>query len=158
MGRASDRLARHDSFDHLYLCTIMMVLASVATTSFVILLLFSLPSCLHLRATTFSTKGIGACVLSPYSSDTNPDIDSRSGYCTFTRTFHIMCAPSFSSSDVRSSSRPSPYSCSLTCYPSPRSQPRADRCSSTRVRRESVMLLSFLRACCRGGHGGVCHA
>jgi hypothetical protein len=50
MGRASGRFARHDPFSHLYLCTIMIVLASVATTSFAILLLFSLPSCLHLRA------------------------------------------------------------------------------------------------------------
>ncbi|PWZ14456.1 hypothetical protein Zm00014a_035858 [Zea mays] len=30
--------------------------------------------------------------------DTNPDTDSRSGYCTSTRTFHIMRAPSFSPS------------------------------------------------------------
>jgi hypothetical protein len=38
---------------------------------------------------------------SPYSSSTSPDTDSRSGYCTSTRTFHIMRAPSFSSlSDV----------------------------------------------------------
>jgi hypothetical protein len=37
-----------------------MVLASVATTSFDILLLFSLPSCLHLRATPFSVEGIRA--------------------------------------------------------------------------------------------------
>ena len=73
----------------------MMVLASVATTSFAILLLFSLPSCLHLRATPFSAEGVGAGVSSPYSSDTSPDTDSRSGYCTSTRTFHIMCAPSF---------------------------------------------------------------
>jgi hypothetical protein len=36
-----------------------------------------------------------------YSSDTIPDIYSRSGYCMSTRTFHIMCAPSFlSSSDI----------------------------------------------------------
>jgi hypothetical protein len=47
MGRASGRLARHGSFGHLYLRTIMMILASVATTLSVILLLFSLPSCLH---------------------------------------------------------------------------------------------------------------
>ena len=101
MGRASGRLARHDPFGHLYLRTIMMVLASVATTSFAILLLFSLPSCLHLRATPFSAEGVGACASSPYSSDTSPDTDSRSGYCTSTRTFHIMRAPSFSpSSDV----------------------------------------------------------
>ena len=74
-----------------------MVLASVATTLFAILLLFSLPSCLHLRATSFSTEGTS----SPYSSDTNPDTDSHSGYCTSTRTFHIMRAPSFSpSSDI----------------------------------------------------------
>ena len=79
----------------------MMVLASVATTSFVILLLFSLPSCLHLRATPFSAEGVGACASSPYSSDTSPDTDSRSGYCTSTRTFHIMRASSFLSlSDV----------------------------------------------------------
>jgi hypothetical protein len=87
MGRASGRLARHDSFDHLYLRTIMMVLASVTTTSFVILLLFSLPSCLHLCATPFSTKGVGAGAYSSYSSDTSLDTDSRSGYCTSTRTF-----------------------------------------------------------------------
>jgi hypothetical protein len=101
MGRASDRLVKHDPFGHLYLRTIMMILASVATTSFAILLLFSLPSCLHLRATPFSAKGVGACVSSLYSSDTSPDTDSRGGYCTSTRTFHIMCAPSFSpTSDV----------------------------------------------------------
>jgi hypothetical protein len=101
MGRVLGRLARHDSFGHLYLRTIMMVITSVATTSFVILLLFSPPSCLHLRATSFSAKGVGACASSPYSFDTSPDIDSRSGYCTSTRTFHIMRSPSFSpSSDV----------------------------------------------------------
>ncbi|PWZ23039.1 hypothetical protein Zm00014a_008976 [Zea mays] len=98
MGRVSGRLARHDPFDHLYLCMIIMVLASVATTSVAILLLFSLPSCLHLRATPFSAEGVGVGASSSYSSDTTPDTDSRSGYCTSTRTFHIMCAPSFSSS------------------------------------------------------------
>jgi hypothetical protein len=70
MGRASGRLARHGPFDHLYLRTIMMVPASVAITSFAILLLFSLPSCLHLCATPFSTEGVGADISSPYSSDT----------------------------------------------------------------------------------------
>jgi hypothetical protein len=94
MGRASGRLARHGPFDHLYLRTIMMVLASVATTSFVILLLFSL------RATPFLAEGVGACASSPYSSNTSPNTDSRSGYCTSMRTFHIMRAPLFSSSDV----------------------------------------------------------
>jgi hypothetical protein len=98
MGRASCRRARHDPFDHLYLRTIMMTLASFATTSFVILLLFSLPSCFHLRATPFSTESVGEGASFPYSSNTSPDTDSRSGYCTSTRMFHIMRAPSFSSS------------------------------------------------------------
>jgi hypothetical protein len=43
MGRVSDRLARHDSFGHIYLRTIMMVLGSVVTISFVILFLFLSP-------------------------------------------------------------------------------------------------------------------
>jgi hypothetical protein len=101
MGRVSCRLARHRPFDHLYLRTIMMVIASVVTTSFDIILLFSLPSCLHLRATPFSAEGIEADVSSPYSSDTSPNTNSCTGYCTSTKTFHIMRAPSFSpSSDV----------------------------------------------------------
>jgi hypothetical protein len=36
MGRASDRPARHDPFDHLYLRTIIMIFVSVATTLFAI--------------------------------------------------------------------------------------------------------------------------
>jgi hypothetical protein len=87
MGRASGRLARHDPFGHLYLCT---------THS--ILLLFSLPSCLCLRATPFSAEGMGANASSPYSSYTSPDTDPHSGYCTSTRMFHSMRAPSFSPS------------------------------------------------------------
>jgi hypothetical protein len=158
MGRASDRLTKHGPSSHLYLRTIMIVLASVATTSFIILLLLSLPSCLHLRTNPFSAESIGACASSPYSFDTSLDTNSHSGYCTSMRTFRIMRAPSFSpSSDVPSSSQPSPCSSSPTCCPRPRSQSRADRRSSTRVRGESVMLLAFLRACCRGGHGGACH-
>jgi hypothetical protein len=98
MGRVSDRLARHGPFGHLYLRMIMMVLASIVTISFAILVLFSLPSCLHLHVTPFSAEGVPACASSPYSSDTSPDINSRSGYCTSTRTFHIMRAPSFSPS------------------------------------------------------------
>jgi hypothetical protein len=101
MGRASGRPARHSPFSHLYLRTIMMVSASVAATSFSILLLFSLPSCISLRATQFSVENMGAGASSPYSSDTSPDTDQRSGYCTSTRMFHSMRTPSFSpSSDV----------------------------------------------------------
>jgi hypothetical protein len=98
MGRASGRPTKHGSFGHLYLHIIMMVLDSIVATSFAILLLFSLSSCLRLRATLFSAEGVGACASSPYSSDTSPDTDRRSGYCTSTRTFHSMRAPSFSSS------------------------------------------------------------
>jgi hypothetical protein len=101
MGRASGWSARHDSFGHLYLRTITMVLASVVSTSFTFLLIFSLPSCLCLRATPFSVEGVGANASSSYSSDTSPNTDPHSGYCTSTRTFHNMHAPSFSpSSDV----------------------------------------------------------
>jgi hypothetical protein len=42
--------------------------------------------------------------------------------------------------------------------PRPWLQSRADRRSSTRVWGESVMLLAFLYACRRGGHGDACHA
>jgi hypothetical protein len=68
----------------------MMVIASVVVISFDILLLFSRPSCLRLCGAS-----------SPYSSDTSLDTDPRNGYCTSTRTFHSMLAPSLSpSSDV----------------------------------------------------------
>jgi hypothetical protein len=158
MGRASGRLARHNPFGHLYLHTIMMVFASVATTSFVIILLFSLPSCLHLSATPFLAEGVGACASSPYSPDTIPNTDSRSGYCTSTRTFHIMRAPSFSPSLDAPFVFPAIALFFLpNLLPHPRSQSRADGRSSTRVRDESVMLLAFLRVCRRGGHGGACH-
>jgi hypothetical protein len=157
-GSCSDQLARHDLFCHLYLCTIMMVVASVATTSFVILLLFSLPSCLHLRATSFLAEGVVACASSLYSSNTSSDTESRSGYWTSTRTFYIMRAPSFRpSSDVPFIFPAFALFFLPNLLPCLGSQPRADRRSSTRVRGESVMLLAFLRACRRGGHGGACH-
>jgi hypothetical protein len=145
MGRASGRLARHDSFDHLYLRTIMMVPASVITTSFVILLLFSLPSCLHLRATSFSAEGVGACAFSSYSSTPTPT-PTRAVATARPRGRFTLCAHHrFRRHRTPcSSSRPSSCSSSPTCCPCPRSQPRADRRSSTRVRGESVMLLAFL--------------
>jgi hypothetical protein len=98
MCRALGQPTRHDPFIHLLLRTIMMVLVLVAAIPFAILLLFYLPSCLRFHATPFSAEGMGASASSPYSSDTSSDADSRSGYCTSTRTFHNMCAPSFSSS------------------------------------------------------------
>jgi hypothetical protein len=65
--------------------------------------------------------------------------------------FHSMRAPSFSPSSDVLFIIPA-CSSSLTRCPRPRSQPRADRHSSTQVRGESVLLLPFLRACRRGGH------
>jgi hypothetical protein len=44
----------------------------------------------------FSVEGVGADVSSPYSSNTSADTDLCSGYCTSTRTFRSMRAPSFS--------------------------------------------------------------
>jgi hypothetical protein len=128
MVRASGRPTRHSPFGHLYIRTIMMVLASVAATSFIILLLFSRAS-----TTPFSAEGVGAGASFLYSSDTSPDIDPRSDYCTSTRTFHSMRAPSFSpSSDVPFVFSVFTLFSSPTCCPRPRSQPRADRRSSTR--------------------------
>jgi hypothetical protein len=133
MGRASGRPAIHGPFGHLYLRTIMMVLASVVATSFAIMLLFSLPLCLRLCATPFSVEGVGAGASSPYSSNISPDTDPHSGYCTSTRTFTACTQHRFRRRRMcRSSSWPSPCYSSPTYCPRPRSQPRADRYSSTR--------------------------
>jgi hypothetical protein len=132
---------------------------SVAATLFAIVLLFSLPLCLRLRATPFSAEGVGASASSLYSSDTSPNTDPRSGYCTSTRTFHGMRVPSFSPSSDVPSVFPALAIFFLPTYrPRPRPQPRVDQRSSTRVQGESILLLAFLRACRRGGHGGACHA
>jgi hypothetical protein len=152
-------LARHDPFGHLYLRMIMMVLDSVATTSFIILLLFSLPSCLHLRATPFLEEGVGGGAssrirLTPAPTPTRAVAIARPRG-RFTSCVHHRFRRRRTS---RSSSLPLPCSSTPTCFLRPRSQPRADRRSSMRVRGESVMLLAFLRVCRRGGHGGTCHA
>jgi hypothetical protein len=135
-----------------------MVLASVAATSFAILLLFSLPSCLCLLATPFSAEGVGAGASSPYSSDTSPDTNPRIGYGS-TMTFHSMRTPSFSpSSDV-----PFVFP-AFALFFLPNLVPPPMVAASSRptliewVRGESVLLLAFLRAYRRGGHGGACHA
>jgi hypothetical protein len=156
MGRASGWLAKYGPFGHLYIRMIMMVLASVATTSFAILLLFSLPSCLR---HPILGRGHRSRRLLPVFVHTSPDTESRSGYYMSTRTFHIMRAPSFLPSSDVSFVFPA---FALFFHPNlltrPRTQLQADRRSSMRVRGESVMLLAFLRACRRGGHGGACHS
>jgi hypothetical protein len=90
-----------------------------------------------------------------YSSDTSPDtVAIAHPLGCFTSCVH-HCFRRHRTSCL--SSQPSPCSSSPTFCPRPWSQPRADRRSSTQVRRESVMLLAFLFACRRGGHGGACH-
>jgi hypothetical protein len=122
----------------------MMVLALVATTLFAILFLFSLLSCLHLRATSFLTEGVGASASSPYSSDTSPDTDSRSGYCTSMRTFHIMRATSFlSSSDVLFVFPAFVRFFHPNLLPRPRFESRADRCTHE-IRAGSSLEPSYL--------------
>jgi hypothetical protein len=80
-------------------------------------------------------KGVGADASSSYSSDTSSDTDPRSGYCTSTRTFPSMGAPSFSpSSDVPFVFPTFALFFHHKLLPRPWSQPRADRPSSTRVR------------------------
>jgi hypothetical protein len=68
-------------------------------------------------------------------------------YCTSMRTFHIIRAPSFSpSSDVTFVFPAFVMFFLSNLLHRPRSHPRADQCSSTRVRYESVLLLAFLCA------------
>jgi hypothetical protein len=123
MGCASGRLARHGLFGHLYIRTIMMVIVSVATTSFAILLLFSLPSCLHLRAIPFSAEGVGACASScirptPVPTPTRTVAIAHPRGCFTSCAHHRFCRCRMS----RSSSRSSSGSSSPTCCPRPRSQ------------------------------------
>jgi hypothetical protein len=137
----------------------MMVLVLVAATSFIILLLFSLLSCLCLRATPSLAEGVGAGVSSPYSSDTSPNTDPHSGYCTSMRMFHNMHAPSFSpSSDV-------PFvfpAFALFFLPNLMPPPMVVAASRPTLvdtgTGELVLLLALLHACRRGGHGGAYHA
>jgi hypothetical protein len=96
----------------------------------------------------FSAEGVGAGASSSYSSDTNPDIDPRSGYCTSTRVFHSMHA---SSSDV------SFVFPTFAMFFLPNLLPLPTVASASRLTLvdagtgESVLLLAFLRACRRGG-------
>jgi hypothetical protein len=97
---------------------------------------------------TFSTEGVRAGASSPYLSDTSPDIDPRSGYCTSTRVFNSIHAPSFSpSSDV-------PFvfpAFALFFLPNLLSLPTVAAASRPTLvdagTSESVLLLAFLRAC-----------
>jgi hypothetical protein len=101
----------------------------------------------------------GSDASSSYSSDTSPDTDPCSGYCTSTRMFHNIHTPSFSPSlDV-----PSVFSAfALFFLPNLLPPPTVTTASRPTLvdtgTYESVLLLTFLRACCQGGHGGAFHA
>jgi hypothetical protein len=115
-----------------------MVLASVAATSFAILLLFSLPACLRLRATPFSTEGVGRWeqVPNPHICPTLALTPTRAVAIarprgSFTACVHNLARQrgSFTAcvhnrfhrrQTSRSSSRSSSYSSSPTYYPRPR--------------------------------------
>jgi hypothetical protein len=155
MGRASARPVKHEPFGHLYLRAIMIVLASVAATSFAILLLFSFLSYLRLRTTPFSTEGVGAGAFSPYLSNTNP----RSGCCTSTRTFHSIRAPSFSSS----SDVPFVFPAFVLFFLPNLLPPLTDAAVSRPMLFDAgpgrVNLAPILSSCVRrGGHSSVYHA
>jgi hypothetical protein len=96
-GRTLGWPARHGPFGHLYLHTIMMVIClscrHLVHHPVFLSLLIPPPLCHPIL-----DRVVGAGTSSSYSSDTSPDTDPRSGYCTSTRTFHSMHAPSFSSS------------------------------------------------------------
>jgi hypothetical protein len=159
MDRASGRSPRHGSFGHLYLRTIMMVLASVAATSFTILLLISLThtsasSPPHSQQRAWEQAPSPRIRPTPALTPTHAVAIARPRGCFTTCVHHRFRRRRTS----RSSSRPSPCSFSLTHCPRPLPQSRDDRRSSTHVQDESVLLLVFLRACQRGGHGGACHA
>jgi hypothetical protein len=138
-----------------------MVFASVVTISFSILLLFSLPSCLGLRATPFSVEGVGAGASSTYSSDTSPDTDPRSGYCVHNdvsqhahRTFHPILVFAVVERLVRLPDlRPV-----LPLQPTAPAHGRSREPTDARRRGYGASLLAFLRVYHRGGHGGACHA
>jgi hypothetical protein len=137
MGRASGRPARHGLFSHLYLRTIMMVLALPHSPSF----FFS---------------------LSPHASTSVPP---HSRQRTWEQAPPPRIHPILASTPTHAVAIARPQGRFTACvhqrfchHLTPHSSSRADRCSSTRVRGESVLLLAFLHTCHRGGHGGTCHA
>jgi hypothetical protein len=155
----SGRPAKHDPFGHLYLRTIMMVLALVATTLFAILLLFSLPSYLRLRATHSQQRAWEQAPPPRIHLIPAFDTDPCSGYCTSTRMFHSMHAPSFSTS----LGVPFVFA-AFALFFLPNLLPPPTFATASRptlvnaCTGESVLLLDFLRACRQGGHGGAYHA
>jgi hypothetical protein len=157
MGHAPGRVARHDTFGHLYLRTIMMVLASVAATSFAILHLFSLPSCLRLPP-PHSRQRAWEQSPPPRIRSTPATTSTRSVDMARPRGRFTACAHHRRTS--HSSSRP--FTFALFFLPNLLPLHMVTAASrSTLVDADmdkSVLLLAFLRAYRQGGHGDACHA
>jgi hypothetical protein len=159
MGRAPEQPAIHDPFGHLYLRMIMMVLTSIAAISFVILLLYSLPSCLRLR-TTHSRKRVWEQGPPPRIRPTPAPTPTRTVAIARPRGCFTACMHHrfHRRRTSHSSSRPSP------CSSSPNLLPLSTVATASRPTLvdagtgKSVLLLAFLCACRRRGHDGACHA
>jgi hypothetical protein len=96
---------------------------------------FSLPSCLRLHATPILGRGRGTRRLLSIFVRHQPDTDPRSSYCTSTRTFHSIRAPSFSpSSDVPFVFLAFALFFLPNLLPPPTVAAASRRCLSTRVR------------------------
>jgi hypothetical protein len=158
MGRALDQPARHGSFGHLYICTIIMVLVSVVTTSFVILLLFSLLSCLHFHATHSWQRTWEQAPPPRIRPTLAPTLTCVMAIAHLRGCFTACTHHRFLSSDV-------PFvfpTFALFFLPNLLPLPTVAAASRPMLvdagTGESVLLLAFLRACRRGGHDGVWHA
>jgi hypothetical protein len=160
MGRVLNQPVRHGPFDHLYLCTVMMILASVVATSFVILLLFSLPSCLRGSASTPPILGRGCeskrllPVFARYQSRHRPMqwlLHVHEGVSQHARTlfFAVVGRP------VRLPVLRPVLPPNLLPLPTVTVTSRPTLVDVDTG--ESVLLLAFLRACRRGGHDDACH-
>jgi hypothetical protein len=125
MGRTPDQTARHCPYDHLYLHTIILVLASVVATSFVILLLFSLLSCLRLHA-THSWQRVWEQAPSPRIRLTLARTSTRAVAIACPRGCFTACTHNRfrRRGTSRSSSRPSPCSSSPNMLPLPHGHSR----------------------------------
>ena len=94
----------------------------------------------------------------PVFVHTSPDTDSHSGYCTSTRTFHIMRTSSF----LSLSNDPFVFP-AFALFFLPNLLPLPTVAAASRPMLvdvgtgKSILLLAFLRACRRGGHDGAYH-
>jgi hypothetical protein len=158
MGCAPDQPARHNPFSHLYLHTIMMVLVSIVANSFVILLLFSLLSCLHLH-TTHSRQRAWEQAPPPRIRPTPAPTPTRAVAIARPQGCFTACTHHRSPSSNVTFVFPAFtlfFLSNLLSLPTVTTASRPTLVDAGTG--ESVLLLAFLRACRRGGHDDDCHA